>query len=95
MDTIDGLVPLIPIALSRLGEASTPRTSLKKDIKDCIWVNRASKPLEAYGEVYVDMLHEAIAGENMLEICKKAGSRVGVNVERMVKNTMQDPMTGR
>lgn len=32
VDTIDGLVPLVPIALSRLGVASE-RAALKKDIK--------------------------------------------------------------
>lgn len=32
VDTIDGLVPLVPVALSRLGVASE-RAPLKKDIK--------------------------------------------------------------
>lgn len=42
--------------------------------QDCIWTNRASKLLEDYGEVYVDMIHAAIAGEDLGEICKKAGA---------------------
>ena len=37
-------------------------------------MNRASRPLEEYGEVYVEMLHQAIAGEPLGEICNKAGA---------------------
>jgi hypothetical protein len=91
VDTIDGLVPLIPIALSRVGLASE-RAALKKDIKDCIWVNRASTLLEKYGEVYVDMLHQSLAGQDMQEICEQAGSRLGINVKKMMAYTQGDPM---
>jgi len=39
VDTIDGLVPLVPIALSRLGVASE-RAALKKDIKASFFLNK-------------------------------------------------------
>lgn len=42
--------------------------------QDCVWTNRASRRLEEYGEVYVEMLHQAIAGESLGEICNKAGA---------------------
>ena len=58
MDTIDGLVPLVPVVLSRINDPN--KAALKKDLKDCIWVNRASRPLEGFGEIYADMLQEAI-----------------------------------
>lgn len=41
VDTIDGLVPIVPTALSRVGESN--KALLRKDIKDTIWVNRASR----------------------------------------------------
>jgi hypothetical protein len=42
VDTIDGLVPVVPTALSRFGVESD-RAALRKDVKDTIWVSRASR----------------------------------------------------
>ena len=100
VDTIDGLVPVIPIALSRLGGvdssstcSASERAALKKDIVECINVNRKSPSmLPRYAEVYVDMLHACLAGEDLQEICEKAGTKVGINVKRMMQQTFQDPM---
>lgn len=50
-------------------------------------------PLEKYGEVVADMLFEALRGEDLPGICKRAGQRVGVNVDRLLAQTRDDPMT--
>lgn len=39
------------------------------------------------------MILEALSGEDIPTICKRAGSKVGINVERMVAQTRGDPMT--
>lgn len=71
MDTIDGLVPLVPVALSHVIDRTG--SALRKDIKDCTYVNRASRPLESFGEVYANMLLEAVDGEDLRAVAKKAG----------------------
>lgn len=97
VDTIDALVPLIPIALSHLPSSSSSSNSataaLKKDIFDAINMNRKSPSLlPRYGEVYVGIVHASLLGRNLQETCEKAGAALGLNVKRMMQNTREDPM---
>lgn len=98
VDTIDGLVPLIPIALSHLpsssaAEQAAAAAALKKDIFDTINMNRKSPSLlPKYGEVFCSMIHASLLGQNLQETCEKAGAALGLNVKKMMQNTREDPM---
>lgn len=99
VDTIDGLVPVIPVALAHLAHRlSTPGSvdatqALSQDVKDVINVNRKSPSLlPKYGRVYAGMLEACLEGQDLREVSVAAGRALGLDVPRMMAQTRQDPM---
>jgi len=97
VDTIDGLVPLIPITLSHLPSSSSAEqaaaaAALKKTSLTPSTVIGNPLLLPKYGEVFCGMIHASLLGQNLQETCEKAGAALGFNVKKLMQKTREDPM---